>query len=77
MALLIVVSFAGALTAGWYGRRAAARIRHWGEKMNEVDEIFRSAVTAEEMAGYSVPPQNESSSTPAVRSSRVAVGFPR
>jgi hypothetical protein len=66
-----------ALTMIWYGCRAGARIRQWGEKMNEVDEIFKAAATPEEMAAYAAPAQNGSPAPQVARQSRVAVGVPR
>lgn len=47
---------AAALLAAWYGRRTLDRIQNWGEKMNEIDALYQSVATAEEMAGHAGHP---------------------
>ena len=50
-ALILAGTMGAALVSGWYGRSILARIRHWGEKMNEIDELYQSVASVEEMAG--------------------------
>jgi len=50
-ALILAGTMAAALVGGWYGRSVLGRIRHWGEKMNEIDELYQSVASPEEMAG--------------------------
>jgi hypothetical protein len=53
------------LVVGWCGYRTLKRVQRWGEKMNELDAIFRSAATAEEMAAYtSHAPSGNDKTTP-------------
>lgn len=76
-AIVVGLSLAAAVSLGWVGRKAAKRIEHWGERMNEVDAIFRSAATEEEMASYSEAPQHANGGTQAGARGRMAVGVPR
>ena len=76
IATLVGVSLVATVTVIWYGRRIAARIRTWGEKMDEMDAIFKSAATPEEMTAYAVPAQNGPVSQ-AASSSRIVIGLPR
>ena len=77
IAILIGTSLAAALTVIWYGRKAAARIEQWGEKMNEIDEVFRATASPEEMAAYAAPPQNGSPAPQVARGRHIPVGVPR
>ena len=58
IALIVGPALVGGLVVGWYGYRTLTHIQSWGEKMNEQDAMFRSAATAEEMAGYTRSSQN-------------------
>ena len=56
-ALILAGTMAAALVGGWYGRSVLGRIRHWGEKMNEIDELYQSVASPEEMAGQVSAPR--------------------
>jgi len=70
IALIIGSTLLGGLLVSWYGQRTLARIQHWGEKMNEIDEIYQSVAAPEEMAGLSH--RSQGSETPVAAASRVS-----
>jgi hypothetical protein len=45
--LLIMLSIMAGMLVGWSGHKASLRIRTWGLRMNEQDEIFREAGDSE------------------------------
>ena len=57
--LLIMLSIMAGMLVGWSGHKASLRIRTWGLRMNEQDEIFREAGDSEgrgsEQAGRGRP----------------------
>lgn len=52
IAILIGSTFIGGLVVCWCGYRTLDRIQKWGKKMNELDAVFQSAATTEEMSAY-------------------------
>ena len=52
IAILIGSTVIGSLVVCWCGYRTLDRIQKWGKKMNELDAIFQSAETTEEMERY-------------------------
>ena len=74
IALIVGSTLVGGLLVTWYGRRTMVRIQNWGEKMNEIDAIFQSVATPEEMSGHAVPAETNGAPAqgvaPASRSSR-------
>jgi hypothetical protein len=66
------------LLVSWYGYETLVRIQRWGEKMNELDAIFKSVATPEEMAGCAArKPKYGSAVAPVVPAQRVPIGVPR
>ena len=77
LGVLVGSGVIGALAVGWYGYRTLDRIQKWGEKMNELDAIFQSVATAEEMARYAASGRGRAEPKPAGAAvERVAVGVP-
>jgi hypothetical protein len=52
IALIVGSALAGSSAVGWYGYKTLVRIQTWGEKMNELDAIFQSVATPDELAGF-------------------------
>lgn len=76
IALLFGSLVGGGLVVGWCGYKTLNRIRRWGEKMNELDAIFRGAATADEMAAYITPgPSGNDKATP-LPATHLPVGIP-
>ena len=75
IALIVGPALLGGLVVGWYGYRTLNRIQRWGEKMNEMDAIFQSAATAEEMVPY-VRPTQSGTKADAVRPAHLPVRVP-
>lgn len=76
IALFVGSVVVGASVASWYGYKALVRIRTWGEKMNEVDAIFQSVATPEEMSGAAASSPIRKSAAPVPATTQVAVGVP-
>ena len=53
IALLVGLTVICGLVVSWYGYNTLERIQRWGEQMNDLDAIFRSVATMEEMAAHS------------------------
>lgn len=67
----------GGLAVGWYGYRTLERIQKWGEKMNELDAIFQSVASPEEMAGYTGSGPSQGDGMPVGATAQpIAVGVP-
>ena len=49
IALLMMLCIMAGMLLGWSGHKASLRIRAWGLKMNEQDNIFREVSGAEEI----------------------------
>ena len=76
IALIVGSALIGCSAVGWYGYKTLVRIRTWGEKMNELDAIFQSVVTPEEMAGFADKPAAAGSPTKVSSVASVAIGLP-
>jgi hypothetical protein len=76
IALLFGSLVVGGLVVGWCGYRTLNRIQRWGEKMNELDAVFRSAATAEEMAAYINPDPSGNDKTTPLPATHLPVGVP-
>jgi hypothetical protein len=52
----LLIGAAGVAGAGivWVGYKAYARITAWGERMNEIDEIFRTSGEGQAESGQAV-----------------------
>ena len=77
-ALILAGTMAAALVGGWYGRSVLGRIRHWGEKMNEIDALYQSVASPEEMLRRDGQSVVDAASTSASRHghARLAPGVP-
>jgi hypothetical protein len=76
IALLVGSVVIGASVVGWFGFKTLVRIRTWGEKMNELDAIFQSVATPEEMSGAAASSPIRKSAAPVATATQVAVGVP-
>jgi hypothetical protein len=76
IALLVGSVVIGASVVSWYGYKTLVRIRTWGEKMNEVDAIFQSVATPEEMAGTSPSGPPRKPRIPVPTATQAAIGVP-
>ena len=77
IALLVGSTLVSGLVVSWYGYSTMYRIRKWGEKMNELDAIFQSVATEEEMAAYLGPGSRPEQQSVAMSPEPVAVGVPQ
>jgi hypothetical protein len=77
IALIVGPTLVVGLLVSWYGYKTLVRIQRWGEKMNELDAIFQSVATPEEMAGCAAgKPKYGSGVALVVPARRVPVGLP-
>ena len=76
IAILIGSTVIGGLVVCWCGYKTLDRIQNWGKKMNELDAIFQSAATDEEMSRYARPVPNPGKAD-TVRPAGLPVHVPR
>jgi len=78
LGLFLGLGVISAFTVSWYGYRALGRIQKWGEKMNEVDAIFQSAATPEEMTRQAGSGPGRGEGKPVGATAQpIALGVPR
>lgn len=76
IAILIGSTVIGSLVVCWCGYRTLDRIQKWGKKMNDLDAIFQSAATPEEMSQYTRP-TSIAGKAESVRTAGLPVHVPR
>ena len=76
IAILVGSTLVSSLVLCWCGYKTLNRIQQWGKKMNELDTIFQSAATAEEMSRYTRPTPTGSNAD-SVRATGLPVHVPR